>query len=90
MITSLLASKVIPGLPKGIPPLPAESQFTTSFALAAGALLLTAVVAVVGLTRHSRPHGEPVAVGHAAGTDPVVAGTTDAPAGATAVSRTTT
>jgi len=90
VITSLLASKVIPGLPKGIPPLPAESQFTTSFALAAGALLLTAVVAVVGLTRHSRPHGEPVAVGHAAGTDPVVAGTTDAPAGASAVSRTTT
>lgn len=92
VITSLLASKVIHGLPAGLPPLPAESQFTTSFALAGGALLLTVVVAVVGLTRHSRPHGEPVAVGSTAGAgavaDPVVAETTGAPAGATAVSRT--
>jgi len=34
---------------------PAQSQFTTSFAIAAGALLLTAAVALVGLTRHHRP-----------------------------------
>ena len=56
VVTSLLASKVIHGLPAGIPPLPQESQFTLSFAIAAVALLLTVVVGLVGLTRHTRPH----------------------------------
>ena len=56
VVTSLLASKVIGGLPAGIPPLPQESQFTLSFAIAAGALLLTVVVALAGLTRNPRPH----------------------------------
>jgi MFS family permease len=56
VVTSLLASKVITGLPAGIPPLPQQSQFTLSFAIAAGALLLTVVVGVVGLTRNPRPH----------------------------------
>jgi len=56
VVTSLLASKIIPGIPAGIPALPQESQFTLSFAIAAGALLLTVVVGVVGLTRDPRPH----------------------------------
>ncbi|MEU3190384.1 MFS transporter [Streptomyces sp. NPDC006992] len=49
VITSLLASKTIQHLPAGTPPLPEESQFTLSFALAGGAFLLVAVVALVGL-----------------------------------------
>ncbi|MFJ8312333.1 MULTISPECIES: MFS transporter [unclassified Streptomyces] len=50
VITSLLASKVIEGLPKGVPPLPAESQFTLSFALAGIAFVLVVGVALVGLS----------------------------------------
>ncbi|QMU70891.1 MFS transporter [Streptacidiphilus sp. P02-A3a] len=63
VVTSLLASKVISGLPAGIPALPQESQFTLSFAIAAGALLLTVVVALAGLTRHVRPHSLVAATG---------------------------
>ncbi|QMU77577.1 MFS transporter [Streptacidiphilus sp. PB12-B1b] len=65
VVTSLLASKLIPGLPAGIPPLPQESQFTLSFAIAAGALLLTVAVALAGLTKVSKPHSV-VAAGSAA------------------------
>ncbi|MGW1891132.1 MFS transporter [Streptomyces sp. NPDC002004] len=50
VVTSLLASKTIPHLPAGVPPLPEESQFTLSFALAGGAFALVAVVALLGLT----------------------------------------
>ncbi|MFC0846966.1 MFS transporter [Streptomyces noboritoensis] len=49
VITSLLASKTIEHLPAGVPPLPQESQFTLSFALAGGAFLLVVLVALVGL-----------------------------------------
>ena len=66
VVTSLLASKVISGLPAGIPALPQESQFTLSFAIAAVALLLTVVVAVLGLTRNPRPHSLVAAGGDAA------------------------
>jgi MFS family permease len=63
VVTSLLASKLIPGLPAGIPPLPQQSQFTLSFAIAAVALLLTVLVALVGLTRVSKPHSVAVSSG---------------------------
>jgi MFS family permease len=54
VVTSLLASKTIPGLPAGIH-LPQESQFTLGFVIALGAMSLTAVVAAVGLTTYHTP-----------------------------------
>jgi MFS family permease len=51
VITSLLASKTIEHLPAGAPALPAESQFTLSFAIAGVAFVLIVAVALVGLTR---------------------------------------
>ncbi|MFD4631252.1 MFS transporter [Streptomyces sp. NPDC058284] len=54
MITSLLASKTIP-LPKGMPALPQESQFTLSFAIAGAAFVLVVAVALVGLTALHAP-----------------------------------
>lgn len=56
VITSLLASKTI-ALPKGMPALPQESQFTLSFAIAGGAFALVVVVALLGL-RAARTAGE--------------------------------
>ncbi|MFJ3307736.1 MFS transporter [Streptomyces sp. NPDC086549] len=61
VVTSLLASKTIPGLPAGLH-LPQESQFTLSFVIALGAMVVTLVVATVGLTRH-HPHVTLVASG---------------------------
>nr|WP_229848871.1 MFS transporter [Streptomyces melanogenes] len=58
VITSLLASKTIEHLPAGVPPLPQESQFTLSFALAGGAFLLVVLVALVGLHSDRRPKPE--------------------------------
>jgi MFS family permease len=52
IFTTLLASKTIPNLPAGIPPLPAESQFTIAFVLGAGACLLTLAVVAFGLREH--------------------------------------
>ncbi|MEU4797937.1 MFS transporter [Streptomyces sp. NPDC023327] len=52
IITSLLASKTLDHLPAGAPPLPAESQFTLSFAIAGVAFVLIVAVALVGLTKH--------------------------------------
>lgn len=54
VVTSLLASKLIHGLPAGVPPLPQESQFSLSFVIGMGALLLTLPVALVGLSRHHK------------------------------------
>ncbi|MDH6131059.1 MFS family permease [Kitasatospora sp. MAA4] len=56
VVTSLLASKMI-SYPKLGVALPAESQFTLSFVIAAGALLLAVVVALAGLSKHHRPLG---------------------------------
>jgi MFS family permease len=55
MIITLLASKSIGGLPAGVPPLPAESQFSLSFAIAGAAFALVLVVALFGLTRAHAP-----------------------------------
>ena len=49
VITSLLASKTLDNLPAGVPALPAESQFTLSFALAGLAFVLVVGLALVGL-----------------------------------------
>jgi MFS family permease len=50
VITSLLASKTISGLPAGVV-LPKESQFTLSFIIAMVALAATIAVALLGLSR---------------------------------------
>ncbi|MCH0566223.1 MULTISPECIES: MFS transporter [unclassified Streptomyces] len=48
VITSLLASKTVP-VPRGVPALPAESQFTSSFVIAGAAFLLVVAIALLGL-----------------------------------------
>ncbi|MFE3505775.1 MFS transporter [Kitasatospora sp. NPDC059160] len=55
VVTSLLASKTVSYAALGGAALPAESQFTLSFVIAAVALLLAAGVAMVGLSKHHRP-----------------------------------
>ncbi|MGW7364356.1 MFS transporter [Streptomyces sp. NPDC054841] len=65
VVTSLLASHTLDNLPAGVPALPAESQYTLSFALAGVAFVLVIGVAMVGLAirrrspsarhRHARP-----------------------------------
>ncbi|WP_228120460.1 MFS transporter [Streptomyces fagopyri] len=55
VITSLLASRTIAHLPAGVPALPAESQFTLSFAIAGVAFVMIVAVALVGLTRGATP-----------------------------------
>ncbi|MGI5401052.1 MFS transporter [Streptomyces sp. CA-135486] len=54
VVTSLLASKTVTYASAGVA-LPAESQFTLSFVIAAGALFLAAAVALLGLSKHHRP-----------------------------------
>ncbi|MET7356068.1 MFS transporter [Streptomyces mirabilis] len=54
VITSLLASNTLDNLPAGVPALPAESQYTLSFALAGMAFLLVIGVAMVGLAIRRR------------------------------------
>ncbi|MGX5183107.1 MFS transporter [Streptomyces avermitilis] len=54
VITSLLASQTLDNLPPGVPALPAESQYTLSFALAGMAFLMVIGVAMVGLATHRR------------------------------------
>jgi MFS family permease len=51
LITSLLASRTVENLPAGVPPLPAESQFTLSFALAGVAFAFVLALSLVGLKR---------------------------------------
>lgn len=51
LITSLLASRTIENLPAGVPPLPAESQFTLSFTLAGAAFAFVLALSLVGLKR---------------------------------------
>lgn len=54
LITSLLASRTIENLPAGVPPLPAESQFTLSFALAGIAFAFVLALSLVGLKREQQ------------------------------------
>ncbi|MGF0176402.1 MFS transporter [Streptomyces sp. Marseille-Q5077] len=54
LITSLLASRTIENLPAGVPPLPAESQFTLSFALAGVAFTFVLALSLVGLKREQQ------------------------------------
>ncbi|WP_328535872.1 MFS transporter [Streptomyces sp. NBC_00344] len=55
VITSLLASKSVAHLPAGVPPLPAESQFTLSFAIAGAAFVAVVAVSLFGLTAAHSP-----------------------------------
>jgi MFS family permease len=60
VVTTVLASKTVQHLPAGVPALPAQSQYTLSFAIAAIAFALVALVSWFGL-RHIRVaahHGE--------------------------------
>ncbi|NWF25790.1 MFS transporter [Streptomyces sp. PKU-EA00015] len=73
LITSLLASRTIENLPAGVPPLPAESQFTLSFTLAGAAFAFVLALSLVGLKRGQQaprtehlPATEPAAVTTAA------------------------
>ncbi|MET7608353.1 MFS transporter [Streptomyces avermitilis] len=54
VITSLLASRTFDNLPRGTPALPAERQYTLSFALATVAFLLVIGISMVGLATRSR------------------------------------
>ncbi|WP_051942447.1 MFS transporter [Streptacidiphilus rugosus] len=58
VVVSLLASKPIQHLPAGVPPLPQQSQFTLTFVIGMGALLLTLPLAQLGLARHRRQHSD--------------------------------
>ncbi|MFF2197910.1 MFS transporter [Streptomyces sp. NPDC058157] len=49
IVTTILASKTIEHLPKGVPPLPAESGFTLTFWIGAAAFALVAVISWLGL-----------------------------------------
>lgn len=82
VVTTVLASKTVPHLPPGVPALPAQSQYTLSFVIAAVAFALIAAVSWFGL-RHIRiaAHHAEVARNRPAG-DPGTAGVTSA-AGAT-------
>ncbi|MBY8878605.1 MFS transporter [Actinacidiphila acidipaludis] len=68
VVTTVLASKTVPQLPPGVPALPAQSQYTLSFAIAGVALALVAVVAWLGLRHiHVAPHHAQSAAGSATG-----------------------
>ena len=54
VVTSLLASKTLDNLPPGVPALPAESQYTLTFALAGMAFVLVIGIAMVGLAIRRR------------------------------------
>ncbi|MFJ8207834.1 MFS transporter [Streptomyces sp. NPDC096033] len=49
IVTTILASKTIEHLPKGVPPLPAESGFTITFWIGAAAFALVALISWLGL-----------------------------------------
>ncbi|MFD5416830.1 MFS transporter [Streptomyces sp. NPDC127069] len=49
IVTTILASKTIEHLPKGVPPLPAESGFTVTFWIGAAAFALVALISWLGL-----------------------------------------
>ncbi|MGW5348651.1 MFS transporter [Streptomyces sp. NPDC004050] len=57
VVTTILASKTVEHLPAGVPALPAESGFTTTFWIGAAAFALVAVIARVGLRGRPGPAG---------------------------------
>ncbi|MGW7357948.1 MFS transporter [Streptomyces sp. NPDC054802] len=59
LITTLLVSRTIENLPAGVPPLPAESQFTLSFTIAGAAFAAVLAIALFGLKpRRQAPRTE--------------------------------
>ncbi|MFI5556196.1 MFS transporter [Streptomyces sp. NPDC051738] len=71
LITSLLASRTIENLPAGVPPLPAESQFTLSFTLAGIAFAFVLALSLVGL----KPGHQALRTEHLPATKPAAATT---------------
>ncbi|MEU3911743.1 MFS transporter [Streptomyces sp. NPDC029721] len=65
IVTTILASKTIEHLPKGVPPLPAESGFTVTFWIGAAAFALVALISWLGLRSG---HGPRTAVNAGSGT----------------------
>ncbi|MEU3726801.1 MFS transporter [Streptomyces sp. NPDC031705] len=49
IVTTILASQTVEHLPKGVPPLPAESGFTLTFWIGAAAFALVALISWLGL-----------------------------------------
>ncbi|WP_405496935.1 MFS transporter [Streptomyces sp. NBC_00096] len=91
IVTTILASKTIERLPAGVPPLPAESGFTLTFAIGAVAFGLVAVISGIGLRGAHGPRtvgAGGAAAGTAAAATPAAAEApaTTATATATAVS----
>ncbi|WP_411102830.1 MFS transporter [Streptomyces sp. cmx-4-9] len=74
VVTTILASKTLGGLPAGVPALPAESGFTLTFGIGAAAFALVAVISWIGLRGN---HGT-VASGSARSTGSAAAGRTGA------------
>lgn len=66
VVTTVLASRSVEHLPAGVPPLPAESQYTLSFVLAGAAFALVFVVAWFGLRTIHGPRTVEVAAAPAA------------------------
>ncbi|WP_063756423.1 MFS transporter [Streptomyces sp. NRRL S-1824] len=56
VITALLSARLLTGLPSGTPAVPAESQYTLSFALGATAFALVVLIALTGLRIEAVPH----------------------------------
>jgi hypothetical protein len=56
VITALLSARLLTGLPPGTPAVPAEGQYTLSFALGAAAFALVALIALTGLRIEAVPH----------------------------------
>lgn len=66
VVTSLLAANTIANLPAGVPALPAERQFTISFAVAGVAFGLVGLVSLFGLRTKPAPPASQVATDGAA------------------------
>ncbi|EME99532.1 MFS transporter [Streptomyces mobaraensis NBRC 13819 = DSM 40847] len=79
MVTTVLASKSVEHLPPGLPKLPAESQFTLTFVIAAAAFALVSLVAALGLrTIHTLRSTAVAGSAPAADAETAGAGTADA------------
>ena len=70
MITALLSARLLTGLPPGTPAVPAEGQYTLSFALGAAAFALVALIALTGLRIEAVPRRKVVGPGGPGGQSP--------------------
>ncbi|MFF2436370.1 MFS transporter [Streptomyces sp. NPDC058107] len=70
VITALLSARLLTGLPPGTPAVPAEGQYTLSFALGAAAFALVVLIALTGLRIEAVPHHKVVGPAGAGGRAP--------------------